>query len=149
MNKLTIKQFLSVGLLVMLSQQVVAGDWRQSPRDQGMGYWQSAPSRQSEYRHEDRIYNRGPAVAPLPRGYSRVYVGAGEYLYSNGSFYRPSRHGYVAVAAPIGSVIHYLPRYKRVTYWHGQPYYVAGNTFFRKHAGGYVVVPSPARGYRR
>lgn len=148
MNKLTIKRFLSVGLLVMLSQQVVAGDWRQSPRDQGMDYWQSGPSRQSEYRHEGRNYDRRPAAAPLPRGYSRVYVGAGEYLYANGSFYRPSPRGYVAVAAPVGAVIDYLPRYKRVTYWHGRPYYVAGNTFFRKHAHGYVVVPNPGGWYR-
>lgn len=151
MNMLNMKLILGIGLLVVLSQQAaVAGDWQNSPRDRAVSNLQQSPVfHQGGNRHEDRYYNPGHTATTLPRGYSKVYANTGEYFYANGSFYKPSRRGYVAVAAPIGAVIHYLPRYKRVTYWRGQPYYVAGNTFFRKHAGGYVVVPNPARGYRR
>lgn len=150
MNKLNIKYILGIGLLVLLSQQAaVAGDWRNSQRDRGAKYGQQSPvSGQSDYRHEERYYNSGQAATPLPRGYSRVYANAGEYFYANGSFYRPSRHGYVAVAAPIGAVIGHLPRFNRVSYARGLPYYVAGNTFFRRHANGYVAVANPGRGYR-
>ncbi|AEG02080.1 DUF6515 family protein [Methylomonas methanica] len=150
MNTLNIKHILGIGLLVLLSQQAaVAGDWRNSQHDRGATYRQQSPvSRQSDYRHEERYYHSGHAAAPLPRGYSRVHTNAGEYFYANGSFYRPTRHGYVAVAAPIGAVLGYLPRFNRVSYARGLPYYVAGNTFFRRHGNGYVVVPNPARGYR-
>lgn len=127
MNRLNIKHILSIGLLVLLSQQAaVAGDWH--------------GSRQPDYRHDERHYNSGHAVAPLPRGYSSVYA--------NGLFYRPFRHGYVA-AAPLGAVINHLPRFKRVSYWRGRPYYVAGNTLYLRHANGYVVVENPGLGYRR
>lgn len=136
MNTLNIKHILSIGLLVMVSQQAaVAGDWH--------------GSRQSDYRHEDRHYNSGHVVTPPPRGYSRVYANAGEYYYANGLFYRPSRHGYVAVAAPPGAVVNHLPRFYRVSYRRGQPYYVADNTIYRRHANGYVVVEAPGLGYRR
>ncbi|MCK9608962.1 MAG: hypothetical protein M0R33_21205 [Methylomonas sp.] len=151
MNKLNIKYILGIGLLVMLSQHsAVADDWRNSRHDgHGATRWQQNPvSHQSDYRHEKRNYNPGHAVIPIPRGYSRVYANAGEYFYSNGSFYRPSRHGYVAVTAPIGAVIGHLPRFNRVSYARGLPYYVAGNTFFRRHANGYVVVANPGRGHR-
>ncbi|MBS4051795.1 MAG: hypothetical protein KGZ69_11410 [Methylomonas sp.] len=151
MNTLNIKRILGIGLLILLSRQAaVADEWRNSQRDRGTAYGQESPvSRQPDYRHEERYYNRERVVAPVPRGYSRVYANAGEYFYANGSFYRPSRHGYVAVAAPIGAVIGRLPRFNRVTYARGLPYYVAGNTFFRRHANGYVVVANPAMGHRR
>ena len=76
-------------------------------------------------------------------------MNAAEYFYFDGFFYRPSRYGYVVVDAPIGAIIANLPRFSRITHWHGQPYHVVGDTFYRKHAKGYVVVPNPGFAHRR
>ncbi|MCQ8103629.1 DUF6515 family protein [Methylomonas sp. SURF-2] len=136
MKTFNFKYILLVVLLALMSRQgAVAGDWR--------------GTRAADYRQQERHYNHAPAGVSLPRGYSRVYAVPGEYYYADGLFYRSSRHGYVAVAAPFGAFVNQLPRFKRVTYWQGRPYYVAGNTFYRRHANGYVVVPSPGREYRR
>lgn len=60
-------------------------------------------------RGSHRFVRPGERVRNLPSGHVTVRVGRDSYRYNRGIFYRPDRHGYVVVRAPIGARIRYLP----------------------------------------
>jgi len=159
MHTFKLLRTLTIGLILVLSQQTAIADNRSHGRDDGH-YDKHRPShkisKHSDYRrydgpepHYKPYYKPGYHVKPLPRGYSRVFANSLEYFFFDGFFYRPYRDNYVVVDAPIGAIITQLPRFSRLLHWHGQPYYVVGNTYYRPHHRGYVVVPDPGFGYRR
>lgn len=83
--------------------------------------------------------------APIPHGYSRVYVGRDPYYYHRGVFYRPGPRGYYVVHAPRGAVVRVLPPHYSRVYVGSTIYYRYGDVYYRETPGGYVVVDAPER----
>jgi hypothetical protein len=78
------------------------------------------------------------------RGYYRAVAPWGvPYYYGAGAWYRPFGVGYVAVGAPIGVVVPYLPPAYTTVWYGGAPYYWGGGAYYRPAPGGYAVVAAP------
>ena len=69
-------------------------------------------------------------------------VGGLGFYYSSGTFYRPFRHDYLVVPAPVGAVVYSLPPYYRTVYVGPRRYYYANSAWYWWDAPrrAYVVV---------
>lgn len=71
-----------------------------------------------------------------------VHRGA-RFYYHSGRWYRAVGSTFVAVAAPIGVVVHVLPPVYRTVWINHIPYYYADNVYYVPHPQGYVVTAPP------
>lgn len=65
------------------------------------------------------------------------------YLFDRGAFFRLSRSGYVAVAAPVGAVVPALPAAVILFDYGPEPVFKSEGVFYRQVRGGYVVIKRP------
>jgi hypothetical protein len=77
------------------------------------------------------------------KGHEPIHIGALTYFFLEGIFYRPSAHGYVVATAPVGAVVHLLPRFASVITIGDENYYRYADVYYRKTPNGYVVTAPP------
>jgi hypothetical protein len=101
-------------------------------------------------RRGDRVSRPGHYPAPryvqtLPHGHSRHNWNGSNYYQYGGSWYRPYGNRYLAVGAPYGLFMSYLPSYHS-SFWFGSSrYFFADNTYYTYEPTrrGYTVSRSP------
>ncbi len=111
--------------------------------------YHSAPRHRAPPRYHARPRHYYPPIGhrvrALPRARLSFTIGGFPHYYHAGLFYRPSRYGFVVVAAPIGAVLPVLPPSYTTVYVSGRPYYYADATYYvwDQSQRGYVVVAQP------
>jgi len=91
----------------------------------------------------------GTAIDVLPHGYVSVMVGTMPYYYDHGVFYRPYRHGYVVVPAPIGATLIGPPPGSVLVLVENDPFHYYHGVFYAPRANRYVVVRPPIGAFVR
>jgi hypothetical protein len=79
----------------------------------------------------------------LPRSHIRLVIGALDYYYVDGLFYRPYAQGYISAQIPIGTVLTTLPQGYRVVLLGDRLYYALGGSYFVETQGGYQAIANP------
>ncbi len=67
------------------------------------------------------------------------------YRYQGGAFYRPYRSGFRVVHAPVGAIIHTLPRGYMSVRINNNNYYRYEDTYYKPCSNGYEVVEIPTQ----
>lgn len=91
----------------------------------------------------------GTAIDVLPHGYVSVMVGTRPYYYYRGVFYRPYRHGYVVVPAPIGATLIGPPPGSVLVMVENDPFRYYRGVFYAPQANRYVVARPPLGAFVR
>lgn len=79
----------------------------------------------------------------IPAGHHLIPVGALAFLFIDGIFYRPGRHGYIVAPAPVGAVVPTLPPGTVLVTVAGVPYHTCSGVYYAKVHEGYKVVKLP------
>jgi hypothetical protein len=99
---------------------------------------------QRKERKGRKVRSAAVVVNP-PSDRTRVLVGAKEYHYAHGVFYRPGPKGYLAIRGPIGARIRTLPLGYVSLELRGAPFFFYYGTYYQFDAptNGYIVVSPP------
>ncbi len=122
-----------------------------SPRQtEGRGYGDDRGSgRHGEWNepHASRAPAPGRVIRTLPSRHEVVVHHGYRFHVYRGVWYRPYGARFIAVAPPIGAVVHALPFYYSRIWFYGVafPYYYADNAYYVRSSQGYVVTEPPAR----
>ncbi|WP_237063694.1 DUF6515 family protein [Microbulbifer zhoushanensis] len=89
-------------------------------------------------------------VRTLPSGASQILVGGQTYYYWVGSFYRPTKGGFVRVDSPLGARVPNVPGSSGTFTMGGERYYVTsrGTFFVYEPDGDDFTVVTPPYGWR-
>ncbi len=104
-------------------------------------------ARNSPQPHQHKV-QRGPIIGAYigiqpPAGSISIQVGNLSFRYTNGVYYKHTKHGYVVTPAPRGAIIHSLPPgHSRIVH-NGYVYYRYSNVYYRQAPNGYIVVEPP------
>jgi uncharacterized protein YgiM (DUF1202 family) len=85
----------------------------------------------------------------LPQGHDIVHVGALIFFFLDGVFYQKAPQGYIVAPAPLGAIVHEIPRQAVPVPSDGMQCYTFDGIYYQKVSEGYQVVEKPLKPYKK
>lgn len=123
----------------------ISGVAQANPNHHNGYHAKRVPHKVIKHKWKEPRYRIGYIRKDLPSASIAIRVGNISFRYNSGIFYRPSKHGYKVVKAPIGARVKILPSGYRRLLIGSRVYFVLNDTYYEHdhRANEYIVVEEP------